>query len=135
MKKILATVVLILLVCNTSFAADFKWTRSTTSDSSDWFYDKKTVFKLGSYKYFWQLIENKKRDKDGIKSTIMHAMVDCNNLKTRWITNTSYSESKGTGQVIIEFIVPEESQEFFYWMDYNPRTTNQGRLLERVCKQ
>jgi len=135
MKKFLGILVLGLLWCNTSFAADFKWTRVTTSDSSDWFYDKKTVFRVGSYKYFWQLVENKKRDEDGVKSTIMHAMVNCNNLKTRWITTTSYSESKGTGQIILDFIVPEEIQEYFYWMDYNPRNTNQGRLLEKVCKQ
>ena len=98
-----------------------------------WYYDKKSVFKVGNYKFFWQLVNYNER-KDGIESVIFHAMVNCDNYETRWLTNTSYSRKMGKGRIVMEFIVPEDIPEEFDWTYYHPKNTTQGIVLKKVCE-
>ena len=116
-----------------SFAANFNWTGAARSESSVWYYDKKSVFKVGNYKFFWQLVNYNER-KDGIESVIFHAMVNCDNYETRWLTNTSYSRKMGKGRIVMEFIVPEDIPEEFDWTYYHPKNTTQGIVLKKVCE-
>ena len=57
MKRIILVLVVILISTNTLHAANFKWTKIETSDDGEMtvYVDKKTVFRVGSYKYFWLL--------------------------------------------------------------------------------
>ena len=127
--------VLGLLWCNTSFAANFNWKKGavTIDGTSSWYYDKKTIFEVGGHKYFWQLTDYSDDDGTPIRSVITHSMVNCDTYKMRWIIYTGYSGQMGKGQIIDDFVIPEFSIEEFRWMHYDPKNTSQGSVLKKVC--
>ena len=59
MKRIILVLVVILISTNTLHAANFKWSKivNTKNKTMTLYVDKKTVFRVGSYKYFWLLTD------------------------------------------------------------------------------
>ena len=96
------------------------------------YYDKKSVRKVGSYKFYWQLADYVK-DYDDDKSVITHSMVNCDTYEMRWITYTGYSGHMGRGKMNFESIVPESDITYFKWEYFDPETTVQGLITEKVC--
>ena len=135
MKRIILVLVVILISTNTLHAANFKWTKIvTTADGATEFYiDKNSVFKVGSYKFYWQLA-NYVKDYDEDKSVISHSMVNCDTYEMRWITYTGYAGHMGKGTTTFESIVPETDVKYFEWDYFDPETTSQGAVLKKVCK-
>jgi len=134
MKKLLGIVVLGLLWCNISFAVNFNWKKVSTSqnNTSAWYYDKKTIFKIGIHKYFWQLTDYLD-DADEENSVITYTIVNCDTYESKWIIYASYSGQMGRGQLLDDFIVPEFKIELFKWEYYDPKETMQGAVLKKVC--
>ena len=135
MRKIFFYSLIIFFITNISKANTFRWTKgSETFDGNTvFYYDKKTIYHIGSYKFFWQLVDYRK-DYDEDKSLIAFTMVDCEIYNLRWISYTGYSEHMGNGKVTIEYIVPEVDPNYFEWQYFNPENTAQGAVMKKVCK-
>ena len=135
MKKMIFLITFILISVNNVNAATFNWKKaaSTVDSSSTWYYDKKTVFKVGGFIYFWQLTDYKKIV-DGEGSVITHSMVNCDTYEMRWIIVASYSSHMGKGKIVTAVILPEFDKDYFKWDYYDPENTTQGALLKKVCK-
>ena len=131
MKRIILALVVILISTNTLHATKFNWKKiATTHDESSIFYlDKKTTFKVGGYVYYWMLTDYF----DEIKSTITHNMARCSTFESRVITFTSFTERKGKGNISLDFIVPEDVPDMFVWNYFRKKSTH-GAVLEEVCK-
>ena len=135
MKKTILTLLVILISTNTLHSASFNWTKVATTIDGDtvWYYDKKSVFKVGSYKFYWQLA-NYVKNYDEDKSVISHSMVNCDTYEMKWISYTGYAGHMGKGTITFESIVPEADIEYFKWNYFDPKTTSQGAVLKKVCK-
>ena len=131
MKRIILVLVVILISTNTLHAANFKWSKIVTSEESTTtlYVDKKTVFGVGSYKYFWLLTDDPK------ESVITYMMVNCSTYESRPITFTSFTENMAKGEIDLNFIVPEEDISYFEWKKWHTKNTSHGFTLEKVCKQ
>ena len=137
MKRIILVLVVILISTNTLHAANFKWTKINTSEDGEMtiYVDKKTVFRVGSYKYFWLLSDYPNPSEDPEKSVITYMMVNCSTYESRPITFTSFTENMAKGEIDFDFIVPEEDISYFEWKKWHTKNTSHGFTLEKVCKQ
>ena len=137
MKRIILVLVVILISTNTLHAANFKWTKIETSDDGEMtvYVDKKTVFRVGSYKYFWLLSDYPKPSEDPEKSVITYMMVNCSTYESRPITFTGFSENMGKGEIEMDVVVPEEDISYFEWTKWDTKETIHGLMLKKVCKQ
>ena len=137
MKRIILVLVVILISTNTLHAANFKWTKIETSDDGEMtvYVDKKTVFRVGSYKYFWLLSDYPNPSEDPEKSVITYMMVNCSTYESRPITFTGFSENMGKGEIEMDIVVPEEDISYFEWTKWDTKKTIHGLMLTKVCKQ
>ena len=137
MKRIILVLVVILISTNTLHAANFKWTKIETSDDGEMtvYVDKKTVFRVGSYKYFWLLSDYPNPSEDPEKSVITYMMVNCSTYESRPITFTGFSENMGKGEIEMDVVVPEEDISYFEWRKWDTKKTIHGIMLAKVCKQ
>ena len=137
MKRIILVLVVILISTNTLHAANFKWTKINTSDDGEMtiYVDKKTVFRVGSYKYFWLLSDYLNPSEDPEKSVITYMMVNCSTYESRPITFTGFSENMGKGEIEMDVVVPEEDISYFKWTKWNTENTSHGFMLKKVCKR
>ena len=137
MKRIILVLVVILISTNTLHAAKFKWSKIVNSEDKTMtiYVDKKTVFRVGSYKYFWLLTDYIDPSDDPVKSVITQVMVNCSAYESRPITFTSFTGNMGKGEIISDFIVPEEDISYFEWKKWHTKNTSHGFTLEKVCKQ
>ena len=137
MKRIILVLVVILISTNTLHATNFKWTKiETTNDGEMTVYvDKKTVFRVGSYKYFWLLSDYPNPSEDPEKSVITYMMVNCSTYESRPITFTGFSENMGKGEIEMDVVVPEEDISYFEWTKWDTKKTIHGIMLAKVCKQ
>ena len=133
MKRLVFTFIIILISSNSLYAANFNWKKMSTNvdDGSIFYLDKKTVFKVGGYVYYWMLVDNFDDDED--KSSITHNMVKCNTLENKYISFTSFTEHKGKGSINTDAIVPEMAPDMFVWNKFS-KDSSQGILLVEVCK-
>ena len=133
MKKLVFTLVIILISTNSLYAAKFNWKKiSTDADSASIFYlDKKTVYKVGGHVYYWMLADY--FDDQEVKSSITHNMVRCSTFENKYISFTSFSEHKGKGNISVDAIVPDEAPDMFVWNKF-PKNTTHGAVLEEVCR-
>jgi len=117
MKRLILALVLVLISTNTLHAANFKWTKiETTAEGGMTIYvDKKTVFRVGSYKYFWLLSDYLNPSEDPEKSVITYMMVNCSKYESRPITFTTFSENMGKGEIEMDVVVPEVDISHFEW--------------------
>ena len=83
LKKISLIIIFNFLLIHSVSSATFEWTKVIRSkdDTTELYYDKNTVFKVGNNVYFWQLTNNLRNIKDNIFSTISHIMVNCKSLR------------------------------------------------------
>ena len=137
MKKIILALVVILISTNTLHAANFKWSKivNTESKTMTLYVDKKTVFTVGSYKYFWLLSDYTASSDDPEKSVITYIMVNCSTYESRPITFTSFTENMAKGEIDLDIIVPEEDISYFEWTKFDPEETIHGLALQIVCKR
>ena len=137
MKRIILVLVVILISTNTLHAANFKWTKieTTNDDEMTVYVDKKTVFRVGSYKYFWLLSDYLNPSEDPEKSVITYMMVNCSTYESRPITFTGFSENMGKGEIEMDVVVPEEDISFFEWKKWDTKNSSHGFALKQVCKQ
>ena len=137
MKRIILVLVVILISTNTLHAANFKWTKINTSDDGEMtlYVDKKTVFRVGSYKYFWLLSDYPNPSEDPEKSVITYMMVNCSTYESRPITFTGFSENMGKGEIEMDVVVPEEDISYFEWKKWDTKKTIHGLMLTKVCKR
>jgi len=137
MKRIILVLVVILISTNTLHAANFKWTKIETTDDGEMtvYVDKKTVFRVGSYKYFWLLSDYPNPSEDPEKSVITYMMVNCSTYESRPITFTGFSENMGKGEIEMDVVVPEEDISYFEWKKWDTKKTIHGLMLTKVCKQ
>ena len=133
MKRLILALVVILISANSLYAAKFNWKKMSTNvdDGSIFYLDKKTVFKVGGYVYYWMLADY--FDDDEVKSSITHNMVKCNTLENKYISFTSFTEHKGKGDISSDAIVPEVAPDLFVWNKF-PKNSTQGFLLIEACK-
>ena len=137
MKRIILVLVVILISTNTLHAANFKWAKIETTDDGEMtvYVDKKTVFRVGSYKYFWLLSDYPNPSEDPEKSVITYMMVNCSTYESRPITFTGFSENMGKGEIEMDVVVPEEDISYFEWRKWDTKKTIHGIMLAKVCKQ
>ena len=131
MKRIILVLVVILISTNTLHAANFKWSKivNTKNKTMTLYVDKKTVFRVGSYKYFWLLTDDPK------ESVITYMMVNCSTYESRPITFTGFSENMGKGEIEMDVVVPEEDISYFEWRKWDTKKTIHGIMLAKVCKR
>ena len=137
MKRIILVLVVILISTNTLHAANFKWSKivNTENKTMTLYVDKKTVFRVGSYKYFWLLSDYTVSSDDPEKSVITYIMVNCSTYESRPITFTSFTENMGKGEIDLDFIVPEQEISYFEWKKWDTKNSSHGFALKKVCKQ
>ena len=137
MKRIILVLVVILISTNTLHAANFKWAKIETTDDGEMtvYVDKKTVFRVGSYKYFWLLSDYPNPSEDPEKSVITYMMVNCSTYESRPITFTGFSENMGKGEIEMDVVVPEEDISYFEWRKWDTKKTIHGIMLAKVCKR
>jgi len=137
MKKIFFTIIYILIFTNILHAANFKWSKVVTTDDNSMtiYIDKKTIFSVGNYKYFWLLSDYLDLTDDPEKSVITYMMVNCSTSESRPITFTSFTENMGKGEIDIDFVVPEADISYFEWKKWDPKKTSHGFMLKKVCGQ
>ena len=84
MKKIFFIFIFFSFLTTITNAANFNWTKYNTDidGTTEWYYDKKSILKVGSYKFYWVLTNNLADIKDGEYSTINHHMVNCDTFET-----------------------------------------------------
>jgi hypothetical protein len=133
MKRLVFTFIIILISSNSLYADNFNWKKiSIGVENKDIFYlDKKTVFKVGDYVYYWMLVDYFDGSED--KSSITHNMVKCNTFENKYISFTSFTEHKGKGSINTDAIVPEMAPDIFVWNKF-PKDSTHGILLVEVCK-
>ena len=61
-------------------------------------------------------------------------MANCNTSEVKMITFTIYDAPMARGNVIYDFIEPEETPEKFLWEYYDPKESLYGEMLEEICK-
>ena len=137
MKRIILVLVVILISTNTLHAANFKWAKIETTDDGEMtvYVDKKTVFRVGSYKYFWLLSDYPNPSEDPEKSVITYMMVNCSTYESRPITFTGFSENMGKGEIEMDVVVPEKDISYFEWKKWDTKNSSHGFALKKVCKQ
>jgi hypothetical protein len=135
-KKFFLIIFLYSCFASNSFSTTFNWTKVTVSENgtTELFYDKDTVFKVGGNVYFWQLTNNLKNVKENIFSTISHIMANCNTFEARNITYTDFKRPMSRGTSDMEMIIPESQPDYFDWIYYSEKQTIQGLVLKEVCK-
>ena len=136
LKNFFLIILLYLCLASNAISTTFNWTKVIVSKngSTELFYDKKTVFKVGANVYFWQLTNNLANVKENIFSTISHIMVNCNTYEARNITYTDFKRPMSRGASDMEMIVPESQPDYFDWVYYSEKETIQGLVLKEVCK-
>ena len=136
-KKFVLAIFFIIFFSNISFGANFKWTfvGKTGDSSSAWYYEKKSVFKVGDYRYYWIMSDYLKDVTDGISSVIGLHMVNCKTYESKWMTYSGYNLPMGKGRVVSEYVIPVISPEDFRWRYFNPTNTVYGSLLKKVCNE
>ena len=134
LKKILIIILMSFFVANISFAASFNWTRATKAKdgSFEFFYDKKTVFKVGQNTYFWQMTNNLKNIDDNIYSSITHNMANCETYELRILIYSDYKRPMGRGMFDMEVVIPADLPDNFEWIYYD-KDTVQGHVLNEIC--
>lgn len=135
-KKFFLIIFLYSCFTSNSISTTFNWTKVTVSENgtTELFYDKDTVFKVGGNVYFWQLTNNLKNVKENIFSTISHIMANCNTFEARNITYTDFKRPMSRGAPDMEMIIPESQPDYFDWIYYSEKETIQGLVLKEVCK-
>lgn len=135
LKKISLIIIFNFLLIHSALSATFEWTKVIRSkdDTTELYYDKNTVFKVGNNVYFWQLTNNLRNIKDNIFSTISHIMVNCKSFEARNITYTDFRRPMIRGNFDTEMIVPESLPDYFEWIYYDKNETIQGIVLDEVC--
>jgi hypothetical protein len=139
MKFLFKKIFIILMVCsfsmNISFAASFNWTKVTKAKdgSFEFYYDKKTVFKVGQNTYFWQMTNNLKNIEDNVYSNITHNMANCVTYEVKALIYSSYKRPMGRGILDIEAVVPADFPDYYEWVYYDKETTVQGQVLNEIC--
>ena len=134
MKRLILTLVVILISTNILHAAKFKWKKiSTNTENAIFYLDINTVYRIGDYIYYWMLVEYFEAS-DEIQSTITHNMVKCSTLENRPISFAGFTKKKGRGEPItgLDFIVPEDIPNMFEWTKFRKISTH-GSLLVEVC--
>ena len=135
MKKLILTLVVILISTNILHAAKFKWKKiSTNTENAIFYLDINTVYRVGDYIYYWMLVEYFEAS-DEIQSTITHNMVKCSTLENRPISFAGFTKKKGRGEpkTGLDFIVPEDVPDMFEWTKFQKKSTH-GILLVEVCR-
>jgi len=135
LKKILIIILMSFFVTNISFAASFNWTRVTKAKdgSFEFFYDKKTVFKVGQNTYFWQMTNNLKNIEDNVYSSITHNMANCETYELKILIYSDYKRPMGRGMFDIEVVIPADFPDDFEWIYFDKETTMQGLVLNEIC--
>ena len=134
-KIIYAFFILTFSIVNTH-SASFNWKKIGTNgeNDTDWYYDPKTAIKVGNYRYYWTLANFLSNIEDDIYSSIGHHMVNCSTYESKFITYSGYNSPMGRGDLVYDYIIPEESLEYFYWIYADPKEDIYGVLLKEVCK-
>lgn len=135
LKKIFIILLMSFFVTNISFAASFNWTKVTKAKdgSFEFYYDKKTVFKVGQNTYFWQMTNNLKNIEDNVYSSITHNMANCETYEVKVLIYSSYERPMGRGMLSMEAVVPADFPDYFEWVYYDKETTVQGEVLNEIC--
>ena len=135
LKKILIILLMSFFVTNISFAASFNWTKVTKAKdgSFEFYYDKKTVFKVGQNTYFWQMTNNLKNIEDNVYSSITHNMANCETYELKILIYSDYKRPMGRGMFDIEVVIPADFPDDFEWIYYDKETTMQGLVLNEIC--
>ena len=131
MKKLILILILVFLNCGLINASEFRWSKIINSEdkTTAYYIDKKTIFRVGSYKYFWFLTDSID-DKD---SVITLMMVNCSTFESRPITFTAFAKNMGKGEIKVDFIVPEDDISWFEWTKWDTTNTSHGVVLQKVC--
>ena len=135
MKKLFFFLIIFNLLSPNLNAATFNWTKFniTEEEDTEWFYDKKTILKVGSYRFYWILTNYLKNIEDNVYSVIGHHMVNCGTNESKWITYTSFNSPMGRGTVDMDVVIPVVAPDSFKWDYFSPSETIYGGMLKEIC--
>ena len=136
MKKLFLLLIILNLFSANLNAATFNWFKHNIleDDSMEIYYDKKTVLEVGSYKYFWTLANFLKDVQNDMYSSISHNMANCDTNEVKIITFTIYDAPMARGNVLLNWVSPEEDPDEFVWEYYHPKDTIFGEMVDEICK-
>lgn len=135
MKKLFFISFLFTIFSFHSIAATFNWTKFdvTKDQDTELYYDEATIFKVGSYKFYWVLSNYLKNIENNTRSFISHHMANCKTNEVKMISWTFFDGQMGKGNIQFDFIDPEEYPEKFIWNYYEPKKTIYGDMLKNIC--
>jgi hypothetical protein len=61
-------------------------------------------------------------------------MAKCDTNEIKMITFTMYDAPMGSGNIIFDWIAPEEDPEEFIWEYYDANNSIYGSMLDEICK-
>ena len=134
MKNLLSIVIMCFLLSVHANSANFNWSKIATTDdgSTTNYLDKSTVYKSGSYNYYWQMANYNDKN-ENINSVITFNMANCKNYEMRVVIFISYSGKMGNGNIIDDLVLPEVSKEHFVWNKFSDNSI-QRTVVKKVCK-
>ena len=135
MKKIFFIVIVLITFSSNAFSQVFNWHKYniTANNDTEIYYDEKTIFQVGSYKFYWVLTNFLKNVEGDNFSSIGHHMVNCKTNETKWITYTSFKSPMGRGIADLDIVIPEVAPESFRWDYFSPEDTIYGGMLKEIC--
>ena len=137
MKKIVLFFLFAFFTSTSVQSASFSWSKVVESaDKKSVFYvDKKTIFKIGNLVYFWQLTDYViSENPDDEKSVVSHNIANCDTYENKFVLLAAYARNMARGTLLFTVIIPDEKPEAFVWSYMDPKNTNQGFIINKVCK-
>ena len=134
MKKFICILLVAFLNCNSINAAEFRWSEIVTNDKKNttFYLDRKTIFKVGNYQYYWMLSDYIIPFED-THSTLTHNVVNCRTFENKIITYSAYSKRMGKGEVQLDFIVAEDVPNMSKWEFFSEKTSHVF-VLKKISK-
>ncbi len=103
-----------------------EWVMFNESEKIQHFYDPATIRTDGNMRRVWQLVDNKKRNKDGVMSLRARLEYDCKQERYRVLSISTHSEPMANGNILTTV---SQSND---WEEIAPNTSSET-MLKIVC--
>lgn len=124
-KKMITSLSMALMMIGQSAQAG--WIKVEEIEDRSFYIDPETIRKNGNRSTVWQLVEFRKRDKDGMMSARARHEYDCKEERVRALTISNHSGSMASGETLFSHTYTASP-----WSDIPPGTVSRIHM-EIIC--